>query len=52
MGREIENKVRTELGVPLLAGEDKSNAKAGKGAKADKAEKVEKADKADKAAAE
>jgi recombination protein RecA len=49
---EIENKVRTELGVPLLAGEDKSNAKAGKGAKADKAEKVEKADKADKAAAE
>jgi len=43
---EIENKVRTELGVPLLAGEDKGSAKSGKGAKSDKAEKAEKADKA------
>jgi recombination protein RecA len=43
---EIENKVRTELGVPLLAGDEKSaGAKSGKGGKA------EKADKADKAAA-
>jgi recombination protein RecA len=43
---EIENKVRTELGVPLLVGDEKSaDAKSGKGGKA------EKADKADKAAA-
>jgi recombination protein RecA len=47
---EIENKVRTELGVPLLAGDEKSTgAKSGKGGKA---EKVDKADKTAAATAE
>ncbi len=45
---EIENKVRTELGVPLLPVDE---AAAGKGGKAAKADKPEKADKADKAVA-
>jgi recombination protein RecA len=46
---EIENKVRTELGVPLLPVDEAAAAKSGKTAKADKADKPEKADKADKA---
>jgi recombination protein RecA len=46
---EIENKVRTELGVPLLPVDEAAAAKPGKAAKADKADKPEKADKADKA---
>ena len=46
---EIENKVRTELGVPLLPVDESRAAKGGKGAKADKADK---ADKAEKPAAE
>jgi recombination protein RecA len=48
---EIENKVRTELGVPLLPVDEAPAAKGGKAAKVDKAEKAEKADKADKAVA-
>jgi recombination protein RecA len=46
---EIENKVRTELGVPLLPVDEAAATKGGKTAKADKADKPEKADKADKA---
>jgi len=46
---EIENKVRTELGVPLLPVDEAVAAKGSKPAKADKADKSEKADKADKA---
>jgi recombination protein RecA len=46
---EIENKVRTELGVPLLPVDEAPAAKGGKAAKADKAEKADKGDKADKA---
>jgi recombination protein RecA len=45
---EIENKVRTELGVPLLPVNEVTAAKPGKTAKADKSDKPEKADKADK----
>ena len=54
---EIENKVRTELGVPLLpvdeavVAKSAKAAKADKGDKADKADKPEKADKADKSVA-
>jgi recombination protein RecA len=40
---EIENKVRTELGVPLLPVDEAPAAKGGKAAKADKAEKADKA---------
>jgi recombination protein RecA len=43
---EIENKVRTELGVPLLPVDEAPAAKGGKAAKVDKAEKADKADKA------
>ncbi len=46
---EIENKVRTELGVPLLPVDEAVATKGAKAAKADKADKPEKADKADKA---
>ena len=45
---EIENKVRTELGVPLLPVDEATAAKPAKSVKADKAEKAEKAEKADK----
>ena len=45
---EIENKVRTELGVPLLPVDEAAAAKGGKAAKADKADKPDKAEKADK----
>jgi recombination protein RecA len=48
---EIENKVRTELGVPLLPVDEASATKTSKATKADKADKPEKADKADKAVA-
>jgi recombination protein RecA len=43
LSREIENKVRESLGIPLLAAAVESA-----GAEADKPEKAEKADKADK----
>ncbi|MDM7949053.1 recombinase RecA [Hydrogenophaga sp.] len=39
---EIENKVRTELGVPLLPVDEAPAAKGGKASKVDKAEKVDK----------
>src|SRR5690606_25679725 len=39
---EIENKVRTELGVPLVPVDEAPAAKGGKAAKADKAEKSDK----------
>ncbi|QCB47751.1 recombinase RecA [Hydrogenophaga sp. PAMC20947] len=47
--REIENKVRAELGVPLLPVEEAPAGKGAKGAKADKSDKADKADKAEKA---
>ncbi len=45
---EIENKVRTELGVPLLPVDEATAAKASKAAKAGKADKADKAEKAEK----
>ena len=46
---EIENKVRAELGVPLLPVDEAAATKGGKAVKADKVDKPEKADKLDKA---
>jgi recombination protein RecA len=43
---EIENKVRAELGVPLLPVDEAPAAKGGKASKAEKADKNDKADKA------
>ncbi|HSW17209.1 MAG TPA: recombinase RecA, partial [Ramlibacter sp.] len=45
LAREIENKVRESLGIPLLAAEAGSDEKAAPAAKPSKADKAEKADK-------
>ncbi|RZL47320.1 MAG: hypothetical protein EOP71_06585, partial [Variovorax sp.] len=48
LSREIENKVRESLGIPMLAAEAGTADAAASASKADKSDKAEKAEKADK----